>query len=498
MRRIQYYVALVCLLITSFGTLKAYSLPITQTPDSVTVISCDSIYLGSEDAFLPDSLAIADSLEILRQQQIIGQTNVLKKALTLTKIAWTPLKPIANLPYGSKITAGDVVYGIPYSSCGQIDKFVGEDVSILTFMTAVNNPYSLLYTEDLYNNKSGYGFHYAHRKNGSLYYGITCSMLVKICLGHKLQHVTAAMPRFADKGFYTRPEKSAQELQIGDVLSKKAQPGHVRIIAGIIKDSLGTVTKIYCAESVEMKPKFNVWTPAQFDKSCEKYDLYRPTRLADNTSLLENDFFDSEKSMLVDYTTNNTPGVQKSSYKYNNDICTFAGDYASFRHGQPIFINYNLKEIGNWNKIELYNDSTEIGSFKIDKEDHSFDLTDMHLPCGKYKAQLTSGKKKSDFTYFEIIDTDATMTTLNGFERRIEFGTKYGTPLYIQFVYKSGGIMGTYELTDEDIEKGFVELNAAKIINNILLKTNIYWKMKYRGDYGTAISKPTLSDINML
>ena len=106
-----------------------------------------------------------------------GMRNAMRKAKQLSNIQWTPL---ADIPAndGYVFANGTTYTGMPYSSVKECMKFVGKDVSFRTFMTAVHNPYSLLYTENVSaeNSQSGYGFEY-HGENCASYYGDVCSSL---------------------------------------------------------------------------------------------------------------------------------------------------------------------------------------------------------------------------------------------------------------------------------------------------------------------------------
>ena len=70
-----------------------------------------------------------------------------EKAHQIADIEWTPLKDIPGLT--KPIPAGIMRTGIPYSSVKEKDKFVGQEVSFHTFMTALHTPRNVLYTEDV-------------------------------------------------------------------------------------------------------------------------------------------------------------------------------------------------------------------------------------------------------------------------------------------------------------------------------------------------------------
>ncbi len=97
-----------------------------------------------------------------------------KKAHHMADIRWTPLNDIPGLT--KPIPAGIERVGLPYSSVKEKDKFVGLEVSFHTFMTALHNPRSVLYTEDV--KESPY-----YGTNCGPYYGTVCSGAVNYALG---------------------------------------------------------------------------------------------------------------------------------------------------------------------------------------------------------------------------------------------------------------------------------------------------------------------------
>ena len=93
-----------------------------------------------------------------------GALNAIKKAYQMTDIMFIPRGTfVANS--GKKVYYGGEKYqGLGYSSVKEIDTYVGMDVSFHTFMTAIHNPRSVIYTENV--SKPPY-----HGKNCAAYYG---------------------------------------------------------------------------------------------------------------------------------------------------------------------------------------------------------------------------------------------------------------------------------------------------------------------------------------
>ena len=100
---------------------------------------------------------------------------------------------------------------------------------------------------------------------------------------------------------------------------------------------------------------------------------------------------------------------------YNNDICTFAGDKATFMQGNLVVLNYNLDDNPKtWTAIEVYKNDVLLGTYPLadidqdalpeSQKGHALVLGN-ELAAGKYKARMTDGTDVSDYTYWEILDS---------------------------------------------------------------------------------------------
>ncbi|MBR6747827.1 MAG: hypothetical protein IKM07_02730 [Clostridia bacterium] len=118
-----------------------------------------------------------------------GVENVLRRCRQLLDITWSPVmevqinprKYIQSTRSGKPHTQPEAYTGIPYSSSRILNCFVGLDVSIDTFVTAVDNPASVLYTRDL-SDFDEPAFNCTIR-NTFFTYGTVCSTFVNYALG---------------------------------------------------------------------------------------------------------------------------------------------------------------------------------------------------------------------------------------------------------------------------------------------------------------------------
>lgn len=410
----------------------------------------------------------------------VSLRNLQRRANRFANIEWNALHPIASTSSHTGISAGNH-RGIPYTSCMEVDRFVGFNVSLLTFMTAANNPYSLLYTEDLRRNISGYGFTY-HGDRATIggWMGIVCNIFVEYSIGMKIPFDTGSWEYLVNQGIIAPVyDVSAEGVRVGDMLW---EPGHGRLVTNIWRDADGSVNKVEVMESVQDFPVKTLFTATNFDNYLANHNgkIYRYLYLYEN---------------INDSATPFEEGGD--GYVYNDDICTFAGDYASFREGYPIFINYNLKENKEWDVIEIYKDGQKIAEEVLDLSQHRIDISSLSRTYGKYKARLRLGTDYSDYTYWEVISADVECSKDDDGLNIVTFGSKNGNPMYVTFHKINGGPKATYAFTPDELNKGRCKFSIRQLIEeqyNNLNADSTYCKVIFEGEYGRITSEPILID----
>ncbi|MBR2937190.1 MAG: hypothetical protein IKB80_01660 [Oscillospiraceae bacterium] len=194
-----------------------------------------------------------------------GKEAALFRARQITDCRWTPIR---DIPYHTKKTgltkfpAGQENLGMIYSSPEPVDKFLFENVSFETFISALANPDSVLYNKDL-------GGH----NNCWSYFGFVCNGLARYALNIRRRFSTKrwltvpGMRKVYDDGCYT-----ADQIQLCDVLYAHGKGvSHVAMVTDILKDETGEIRQIEVSEMV--KP---VGKRAQYDVDVffEKFKLY--------------------------------------------------------------------------------------------------------------------------------------------------------------------------------------------------------------------------------
>lgn len=397
-----------------------------------------------------------------------------KRAQQFTDIKWESQGSIPSLISGS-YDAGEHK-GMPYSLANEYNKYIGFDVSIKTFMTALHNKHSLLYTENINDkySKSSYGINYQGRRNYSAtYMGTVCSFFVSYVLGQKIPYHVYEYGAMEKMGLIEKVEdQSINGIQIMDVI---LESGHVSIITNINRTSSGEIISLTWSESKNPYMRSTVVSPLEFTNQLEKRKgtIYRFKDWENSLGYQPSEF-------VASY------GEQISDYQYNDDICTFAGDCACFREGDIIVINYRK---GPFTEMELYKDNQLVETIPLsaDATDYAINLTERNLAYGAYKARLTNGKSHSDYTYFEILQADVTFENYDN-HQKISFHSENGTPIYIQFCDRQGTSCGKYSLNNDDILNGYALVDAKSILElfrNITdFTSDVYVKVFFQGKYG--------------
>ena len=423
--------------------------------------------------------------------------NVQKKSAQMTDIVWTPL---ADIPYqgtGGVFPANVPVTGLPYSSVKEIDKYIGYDVSIHTFMTAINNPYSLLYTECVKGSRSAsaWGKVYHGVDQCAAYMGTVCSVLSGYGTGQVVQWSTAEDKWCAEINLNMVKvyEQNAQGLRIGDIIWI---PGHNRLVVGLKRDSNGEVTHVQITESVGSHVRQNEDITAQtFNNKLadERGIIYR------NIELYKNKYTPSPFVAVGD--------EQITPFVYNDDICTFAGDKATFRENDLIVLNYNLKSVGGWTAIKVFKDDVLVNTYQLSgidqselpegQRNHALKLGNSH-EYGQYKACMTNGTSESEFTYWEVLETKVSYQKLEDFNR-IVWSSENGKPLSWTICNVNGTVYAHNEFSLEEIKDGYLDINLTNFNSrqypNKPFSGNMYLKIHFEGGFGRVTNEPVVIEV---
>lgn len=177
-----------------------------------------------------------------------GQKNVLARAKQLSDFKFTPSGriPTKDLEYDNTYFEPGVEYtGVPYASCEVNNKFIGENVTLDTLASAIENPDSVMYTKDMLD-----------YRNGASYYGLVCNGHVRYSLGiaHQRYNTAQWMKIPGMREVCPLGQIKVEDLQVCDILhvatAENTQSlNHVALISDILRDENGEIVMVEVSES---------------------------------------------------------------------------------------------------------------------------------------------------------------------------------------------------------------------------------------------------------
>ena len=171
---------------------------------------------------------------------IAWQEEAVKRARLMSRVKWTPVAD--GMPIRGKgcFKKGVEYTGVPYSSVKYKGRYIGFDIYLKTFLAAVQNPCSVVYTENL----SG------EVKNAACYYGTVCSSFTSYGLGCGIWYRSLHHTPPYREGIVLVEPPSAEAAKVGDIIYTPPKYGsHVEFVTGITRDEDGRVTHVRVEDS---------------------------------------------------------------------------------------------------------------------------------------------------------------------------------------------------------------------------------------------------------
>ncbi len=263
------------------------------------------------------------------------QQKSVEYARIMSRVKWTPVAD--GMPKrGGHFTAGKEYTGVPYSSVKHVGRYIGFDIFLKTFLAAVENPKSVLYTENLYGKV----------KNAECYYGKVCSSYTSYALQCGIWYVSKVHgPRFREGVTIVEPQ-SAQAARPGDIIytppARRNGGSHVEMVTEVVRDKDGKVTHVRIEESRPQTTSNTLRSASAFDAhlSSRNRELYRITDLdawrGGNKA---------ESFLFPNYEDDSaTPQI-------NRVLLLDRGDWVPYHKGQPVKINIMDRDgqgFGRW------------------------------------------------------------------------------------------------------------------------------------------------------
>ncbi len=256
----------------------------------------------------------------------VWRRQAVERARILSGIKWTPVADGMSAVKKKFFRKGVEYTGLPYSSVKSTGRYIGFDISVKTFLAAVQNPLSVVYTNNLKNKVP----------NAGCYYGTVCSSFTSYALGCGIWYYSFQHGPSSRQGVVLLKAPSAQTVREGDVVFRKSsRGGHVELITELTKNDEGKVTHVQVQDSYPPTTRNTNYTPKKFSDYIKKHNkqLYRITDL--------NAWRESNKAdsfLFPNYKEDSTLPV------INRVLLLDRGDWVPYQRGQVTKINIMDKD----------------------------------------------------------------------------------------------------------------------------------------------------------
>ena len=350
---------------------------------------------------MPPTYAQANILASARQFLNLEYTTSPNKYMPYTK-----LKQDGETHWYAK--PGSTLTGVPYSSTRSVCKYIGQHVSLYTFLSAVKNENSVLYTRRITNGGLG-----------STYYGATCFTFPAYATGSRLGFFDNLFSRRYDSNQLQLV--SSYDVQIGDILLTSKNPGtrsHVAMVLDLHKDEYGRIEAIEVAEQAYPKTRSGVYPFVVRDGKIhdagngDGYWVFRlKNRIDDRTGYC--DYGTYEKLDFVQGFKDEIPVAPvfpdiMSEYGDKAAIEAFDSEWDNVTNGgaQPSRnVRINVINPDGYNSISVYRSDDVNGTFTIYNSMSGLpveDFTIENIPWGTYKFVLNGTNKTSESTLVAV------------------------------------------------------------------------------------------------
>jgi hypothetical protein len=401
------------------------------------------------------------------------QQKSVEYARIMSRVRWTPVAD--GMPKrGGHFIAGTDYTGVPYSSVKHVGRYIGFDIFLKTFLAAVENPKSVLYTENLYGKVS----------NAECYYGKVCSSYTSYALQCGIWYVSKVHgPQFREGVTIVEPQ-SAQAAHPGDVIytppARKNGGSHVEMVTDVVRNEDGKVTHVRVEESRPQTTSNTLLSASAFDAhlASRNRELYRITDLdawrGGNKA---------ESFLFPNYEDDSaTPQI-------NRVLLLDRGDWVPYHKRQPVKINIMDRDDHGIRSLVIKRGGKVVEEIKHPGKgvvERSFDT------CGDYTAHcVMKDGSLSQACEFAVSELDFSLPAANvsrGKSWDIELTSDNMNAIIVYFKNSAeGSDEHNVFITEEDRKAGKVTIPASVIQNANkmqvwLIGENCYGRLKQRRD----------------
>ena len=355
-----------------------------------------------------------------KNDSVAWQERAVDYARIMSRVKWTPVA--AGMPNrsGGHFEKGTEYIGVPYSSVKSVGRYIGFEVFLKTFLAAVGNPLSVLYTEDL----SG------KVKNAAAYYGKVCSSYTSYALQCGIWYVSRHYGPSYREGILRVEPQSAQSVKVGDIIYTSPPPGgHVEIVTGITRSDDGDVTHVRIEESSPPTTRNTNRSASEFDShiGSGRKTLYRVSDLDAWRGANR-----AESFLFPDY------GEDSATPAINRVLLLDRGDWVPYHKDQPVRINVMDRDALGVKGLTIKRGGTVLEDVEIRGKgivERSFSI------CGDYTVHcVMNGGSLSQACEFSVCDLD--------FETSVKTVT-LGEPWEITFASDNMDVVIVYLYSEE-------------------------------------------------
>lgn len=402
----------------------------------------------------------------------VGVENALKRARQMLDIRWTPVERFpsgvsSSEPAGTPKIRRDFHYapwrprtGMAYSSVRRNEKYVGFNVSIETFMTALYNPKSVLYT------RSHHGD--VEITNMLSYYGIVCSCFGSYVCG--LPYRTSGARIIDDPDVTEIGTDTLEPLELCDLVINRGT--HVAVITDIQRDINGHVHFITVSESVLPLCVSNTYSADEFRKCWldQGYHIYRYAGV-------HNQSYEPSPYVYVE----GDPVLEKPPV--NTALMSIFGDKANTRLDEAVEFTVFEKD---WTAVEITDSDGAVTQLPIDGDTAVFHPQ----KAGFYTAACTRDGAMSQKVHFAVTDSTVAINAeqiTQGGKLELTFRTDAPETPVLYIINRVEGCTERQRgyFTDTEMASGKAEIPVN------LIPGNYYVYTVARNSYGFYASVPS-------
>ena len=437
--------------------------PPTCTEQGYTIHSCSTCVYSYVDAYVAakghtykNGICTVCGISVLdldythAEPENQGIANAIERAYHLTDVEWTP---VADMPGVKKINgeftvitfeAGVTYRGIPYSGVIATDTYVGLNVSLESFLTALKNENSVLYTENLFSTNP----------KSATYYGTVCSKFAQYVLDVPGSFNTNNVANIPGMDTIAMPgEFTVDQIKLGDVILHTVN--HTSVCTDIMYDAEGNVAFIEISEAVLPQVRRLLWSPEEFYEHFAGYRLCR-YQFAQDVPAAE------RISVEADYAL-----MPRFGDKYNYKVSSTKGVVDVLESGYSKAIV--LRDGAVVSEIALNGAS----SFTFDRSVPGY--MEMYLE----KADGT----RSASVYACVVKSSVTVTDTASFlsgKLSVSFEGSSGTPLYVQ--------VGSGQSVFCSVEDALNDAATVTFRPALVSGETIRVRVAYQNEYGIYLS----------